>query len=138
MTLSSRNFGLVAAGGAVGAAARYEILHSFPVGEGTFPTTTLLVNVAGAFLLGLLIETVVKHERHTLWARPLLGIGVLGAFTTFSSLASETDLLVRDGRVVTAAAYVAASLVLGIVAAVAGLLVGGWRPVQPVPEEGES
>ncbi len=79
-----------------------------------------------------------KHERHTLWARPLLGIGVLGAFTTFSSLASETSLLLRDGHAATAAAYLAASLSLGIVAAFAGLLVGGWRPVQPVPEEGES
>ncbi len=138
MTPSARTLLLVAVGGAIGATARYALVEAFPVGAATFPTTTLLINVGGAFLLGLLVETIVEHERHTRWARPLLGIGALGAFTTFSTLASQTVLLVRDGRGATAVAYVAASIVLGVAAAASGLLAGGWRPTAPVPDEGES
>lgn len=138
VTPPARTLLLVAVGGAVGATSRYALVEAFPAGAAAFPTTTLLVNVGGAFLLGLLVETIVGHERHTHWARPLLGIGALGAFTTFSTLASQTVLLVRDGRGATAVAYVATTIVLGVAAAASGLLAGGWRPAAPVPDEGES
>ena len=138
MNASTRTVGLVAAGGAVGAGARYALVTQIPVRAGSFPTTTLLINVAGAFALGLLVETVVKHDRHAAWARPLLGIGLVGAFTTFSSMATEAVLLLRDAHAATAAAYLLATIALGIPSAAGGLLIGGWRPFQPVPDEGES
>ncbi|MCZ7535304.1 MAG: fluoride efflux transporter CrcB [Acidimicrobiia bacterium] len=128
----------MALGGSAGASARYWLSRELPVSAGTFPTTTLVVNVAGAFLLGLLVEIVAKHEERAAWARHLVGVGMLGAFTTFSTFSSEVVLLGRDGHTSTAIAYVAASAALGVAAAASGLLAGGWRPVWPVPDEGES
>ena len=138
MKRATRTIWLVAAGGATGTTARYELLLARPTHAGTFPTTTLFINLVGAFLLGALLEALAKNELRSQWARPLLGIGVLGAFTTFSSIASETALLVRGGRPLVGASYVAATLLLGVVAAAAGLIAGGWRPFQPVPDVGES
>ncbi len=70
MTPSGRALALVALGGAAGASGRYWVAQVSPVAAGTFPTSTLAVNLAGAFLLGLLVETVVRHDRHAAWARP--------------------------------------------------------------------
>lgn len=109
---------VVAAGGALGASARWLIADAAPVAAGTFPVTTLVVNVVGAFLLGALVAAVAGRGRW--WLRPLLGTGVLGGFTTFSTFAVETDRLLAGGEAITATAYVAASLVLGVFAALAG------------------
>ncbi len=128
---------LVAMGGAVGAAGRYELLQAFPVHPGRFPLTTAAINVVGAFLLGVLLEWLTRHRSLDHWARWLIGIGGLGAFTTFSALAVELALLARDGHVVLAVGYATASLVAGVAAALLGLVVAGWRR-PPVPSEGES
>jgi CrcB protein len=108
-----RTLGLVALGGALGTLARYwvgVVTHARP---GSFPWPTFLINVTGSLALGF----VVARLGHVRWARPLLGIGFLGGFTTFSTFAVETDLLVADGHVVVAVLYVATSVAGGVAAA---------------------
>jgi CrcB protein len=133
-----RRLGLVAGGGAAGALARYGLTKAFPVDPGHFPTTTLGINLAGAFLLGALLEALARRGLPEHWLRILVGVGVLGAFTTFSTLTDEIALLVRAGDTGMAAAYLAASLAGGLAAVVLGLAAAGWRGRPPVPDEGES
>ena len=133
-----RRLGLVMVGGAAGATARYGLTKAFPVDPGHFPATTLAINLAGAFLLGALLETLLRRGLPDHWSRMLVGVGVLGAFTTFSTLTDEIALLVRAGDTGTAAAYLSASLAGGLAAVVLGLVAAGWRGRPPVPDEGES
>jgi CrcB protein len=128
---------LVALGGALGAGARYELLQTFPVHPGRFPLTTGSINVGGAFLLGFLLEWLTRHRDLDHWARWLVGVGGLGAFTTFSAFSVELVLLARDGHGLLAFAYAGVSLVAGVAAVFVGLVAAGWRR-PPVPSEGES
>jgi len=128
---------LIALGGAVGAGARYELLQAFPVHPGRLPLTTGAINIGGALLLGYLLEWLIRHRDEDHWARLLVGVGVLGAFTTFSTFTVELALLARDGHAGLAVAYGLGSLVVGIAAVFTGLLAAGWRR-PPVPSEGES
>jgi CrcB protein len=128
---------LVALGGAGGAALRYQLGQWFPVAGGTFPTTTFAINVSGAFALGVLYAWLARHRPDDRWRRALVGIGFMGAFTTFSTLCTETVLLVRDDASGVALAYVVASLAAGVVAAVVGVRLGGAAPRAALPS-GES
>jgi CrcB protein len=118
----------VAAGGALGAAARYELATRFPTPAGSFPWVTFFINVSGSLLLGLLLTFVLERWPPTRYARPLLAIGVLGAYTTFSTFVVETDLLFRDGHVVVGAVYVVASIAAGCAAVYVGIIAGRSRP----------
>ena len=118
---------VVLAGGLLGTPARYAVAQALPARPGSWPTATFLVNVLGAFLLGLLLEALARAGDDTGRRRLLrlgLGTGFLGAFTTYSALAVESDLLVRADRPVLAAAYALVSAVSGLVAAGAGVAVG--------------
>lgn len=134
---TARDLMLVAAGGAFGSAGRYGLAQAFPVASATFPTTTLAVNLVGAFGLGLLLEHLLRHGRAEGWIRLVVGIGMLGSFTTFSTFTVEVAGLLRDGEATLAGGYVATSVAGGLVACLAGLTAGGWRR-GPVPDEGES
>jgi len=117
---------LVAAGGAVGTAARYGTALVLPP-LGAVPVATIAVNLVGAFLLGLLLAGLARRGPDTgrrLTLRLLLGTGVLGGFTTYSSLATETATLGAAGDVLTASVYGLASVLLGVLAAAAGIAVG--------------
>jgi len=138
LTPTRRALVLVSVGGALGALARYGLLRAFPVGAGTFPTTTFVINVVGAFVLTVLLEWLVRRGTPEHWLRVFVGIGVLGAFTTFSTFATELALLWRDHERSTAIAYAVASVVVGVLAVYLGLLVTGWRRATPLPDEGES
>lgn len=112
----------VALGGAVGAVAR----HGVNIGAGRllgpgFPAGTLAVNIAGSFLMGLLV--VVLAGRGNALA-PLLMTGALGGFTTFSAFSLDTVTLWQRGQGAVALAYVAASVGLSLAALLAGLAVG--------------
>ena len=135
--LAPRALALVAAGGAVGGLARYGLTRAFPVGSGTFPTTTFLVNVGGAFVLAVLLETLARRGAPDHWSRLIVGVGVLGAFTTFSTLATEIALLWRDHHRGLAVGYGVATVGAGIGAVLAGLWTAGRRR-GPAPAEAEA
>lgn len=135
--LSPRALLVVAVGGALGALGRYGIAEAFPVASGTFPTTTFLVNVGGAFALAFLLEVLQRRGAPEHWLRLLVGVGVLGAFTTFSAMATEIALLWRGGDGDIAVVYAATSVVAGVAAVFAGLVLAGFR-APPVPEEDEA
>lgn len=110
----------VALGGIVGALARYGLGRGFPTATGTFPTTTLAINVVGSLLLGLLVGITVRRPATPRLLRPAVGTGVIGGFTTFSTFVVDADRLISTGHVGTAVGYLAATLVGGTVAAAAG------------------
>ncbi|MEV0011004.1 CrcB family protein [Streptomyces sp. NPDC047973] len=105
----------VAAGGALGALARYGALVLRPDRDGGFPWTVFVVNVTGCALIGALMVLTVERGRVTNpLVRPFLGVGVLGGFTTFSTYATGVfDLLVRQ-EVAVALAYVVATTLAAI------------------------
>ena len=115
---------LVAAGGAAGSLARLGVELLLGSGDG-LPIGTLTVNLAGAFLLGVLIEMLAlrgSDAGRRRAARLVLGTGFLGGFTTYSALAVEADGLVRDGRIVLALTYVLATVLAGLLASLAGVV----------------
>src|SRR5438132_1567613 len=87
---------MVAIGGMAGASARYAVNRAIPTPAGGFPWATFWINVSGSFLLGLLLVLILERFRTSRLLRPLLGSGVLGAFTTMSTYQVETALLVKD------------------------------------------
>jgi CrcB protein len=107
---------LAAVGGALGALARWGLAEAVP-SSGGWPWATLLVNVTGCLLLGLLLGVVGSRTPEPAWVKPFLGVGVLGGYTTYSAFAVEVVELVEDGAVGVAAGYLLLS-VLGGVAAV--------------------
>lgn len=108
---------LVAVAGAAGALSRYGIGSA--VGERSFPWATLAINVSGSFLLGLVL-TLARQRGWSPEVTTPVAVGFLGAYTTFSTFAWEGLELGRADRVAVAAAYVAGSVVLGLLAAAAG------------------
>lgn len=112
----------IAAGGALGALLRYLISGwAQSLGSDRFPWGTLTVNVAGSFLLGVVMTTALTHVGGEAWGRHFLGIGLLGAFTTFSAFSYETVVLLQIGDWEAGAANVLLHLVLGFAALLAGL-----------------
>jgi CrcB protein len=129
---------LVAAGGFAGTLARYGLSQWEPTRSRAWPWGTFLANVVGAFVLGLLLEALARRGPDDGWRqrmRLLAGTGFCGAFTTYSTLAVETDLLLRDSRPALAAGYLAATVLLGLLATVGGLLAAGQvrGPAGPRP-----
>ena len=114
----------VAAGGALGAAARYAIAGLLPVLPGAFPWATFWTNTVGSFLLGLLLIVMIERLGPTTTLRPFVATGLLGAFTTYATFAVETDLLVRAGRPALAAVYAVGSVVAGLAAVWSGIVMG--------------
>lgn len=112
----------VALGGAIGSVARY--LAGIGVGKlmgAGFPWGTLLINIAGSFLIGVFIESFALRWDLPQAARVFLTIGICGGFTTFSTFSMETALMIERGELGPAAAYIVASVVVSILALFAGL-----------------
>ena len=121
-----RSLGLVALGGTIGTGVREALALSLPAAPGTLPVTIAVINVAGSFVLGLLLESLLRRgpdrgRRRDL--RLFVGTGVLGGFTTYSALAVDTGLLL-DGHPGTAVAYALGSVVVGALAAAGGIALG--------------
>jgi CrcB protein len=94
-----------------------------PHDPGRFPWSTLLTNVIGCFLIGVLMVLVIERWPQHRWVRPFFGTGILGGYTTFSTYAVDTRTLVAADRADLAAAYAIGTLALGLLAVVAGLRV---------------
>lgn len=120
----------VAVGGALGAPARYGISLAVHITPGTFPWGTFWTNISGSFALGLVLAFLLERFPPTRYLRPFVATGFLGAYTTYSTFAVETDLLVRNGHAAVATAYVAASLVGGFGAVWIGLSAGRAVPTR--------
>ncbi len=112
----------IAAGGAFGAVARHYVSFQVSMWFGRdFPWGTLAVNIAGSFILGALIEVMALVWSPGQEIRALLTVGMLGAFTTFSTFSLDTVLLIERGDTATAMGYVASSLLLSVGALFLGL-----------------
>ncbi len=94
-----------------------------PAADAHVPWHTFAVNVSGAFALGLLVALAARQGWPGWW-RPLLGVGLLGGYTTFSTFALESTELALRGMQLTSALYALGSVLLGMLAAWTGLLVG--------------
>jgi len=130
-----RELAAVFAGGALGALARAGLGEVFPAAPGSLPWATLFVNVVGCLALGaVLVLTAAGSAR-----RGLLGPGLCGGLTTFSTLQVELVVLLRDGDAALAAAYAALSVVAGLLAVDIGRRLAGGVPLlsgrSEAPEE---
>jgi CrcB protein len=117
----------VAMGGAIGSWLRYGVARLWtnvvgPVAASAFPWATLTVNAFGSAAMGLLVGWLARHDGGNETFRLLLGVGVLGGFTTFSSFALEFAVFVERGAIGLAALYVAISLAAGFAGLFGGLL----------------
>ena len=117
---------VVAAGGVLGSAARVAAGIALGWEPGAWPTATLLVNVAGAAVLGWFLARLGRAGAPW-WSLDFWAIGVLGSLTTFSALSLETVTLFEAGAVAAAAAYAVLSPVAGLLAAAAGSARGAAR-----------
>ncbi|HZU73953.1 MAG TPA: fluoride efflux transporter CrcB [Acidimicrobiales bacterium] len=118
----------IAAGGALGTLARYllaSVVHRSP---GSFPWATFWTNVTGSFVLGLVLVLILERFPPTRYLRAFIATGFCGAFTTFSTLAVETELLVRSGHAAVALTYAGVSLAAGLVAVWMGMVSGRLVP----------
>jgi CrcB protein len=112
----------VAAGGAIGAVGRYAVMSAMGGWTGMgFPWGTLTVNVVGSIAMGILVEVMALVWSPGPEVRALLVVGLLGAFTTFSTFSLDVYSLVERGALVPAAAYILASVVICVAGLYAGL-----------------
>lgn len=101
----------IAAGGVLGSEARYGVAVALPHDADGFPTSTLVVNVVGCVLIGVLMTVLLNLTSPHRLARPFLGVGVLGGFTTFSTFGVDTQRLLTVDAWPTAAVYVVLTVV---------------------------
>ncbi|QJR38222.1 fluoride efflux transporter CrcB [Gemmatimonas groenlandica] len=113
----------VAGGGAVGSVARYIVGVLLQRASTGFPVSTLVINVAGSFLIGLFARLFDAPD-HNPVLRVALTVGICGGFTTFSTFSAETLMLLQQGKAARAALYIGVSVTAGILATFAGLSVG--------------
>lgn len=117
---------VVAAGGALGAAARYGVLVWLPSPASTFPWSTFTINVSGCLFIGapmVLIGEVWSAHR---LLRPFLGTGVLGGYTTFSTYTVDAHVLLGGGHARLGLTYLGATLVCALAAVYLGVLLTRW------------
>ena len=119
---------LAALGGAFGALARWGVAEALPRPDGGWPWATLLVNLSGCLLMGVLLGVLAARDPEPVWARPFLAVGVLGGYTTYSAFAVEVVDLADAGAAALAAGYVLVSVLGGVLAVAVGA-----RAVRAVP-----
>jgi CrcB protein len=113
--------GVIAVGGSLGSLARWGLADAFPHPTDHLAWGTILANIAGSFLIGVLMVLVTERWPDRRLVRPFLGVGVLGGFTTFSTYELDTRDLLAAARPGLAAAYLFGTLALGLLAVIAGI-----------------
>jgi fluoride exporter len=126
-----------ALGGALGALARWGLAEALPHSPGSWPWATLLVNLVGCLLIGVLLAVLLARFPKSRWLRPFLAVGVLGGFTTYSTFAVDVVRLTGAGRGPLAVAYVVVSVLGGVLAVLVGLVTarGVLHAVDTLDEE---
>ncbi|MGN8550598.1 fluoride efflux transporter CrcB [Bradyrhizobium sp. 13971] len=113
----------VAIGGSLGSVARYLVAIGAGRLVGTeFPWGTLVINIVGSFLIGVLAEAFALSWNASQVTRVFLTVGICGGFTTFSTFSLDAIVLMQRGELWAAGAYIAASVALSILALFGGLL----------------
>jgi CrcB protein len=111
----------IVAGGFCGTLGRYEVALAWPSGRGRFPAAIFAINTSGALAIGFVLALIVTRLPRSRYLRPFAAVGVIGGWTTMSTLAVDTDLLVRDRAYGVAAVYLAATLLAGLAATILGM-----------------
>jgi CrcB protein len=111
----------IAAGGAAGACARYAVSLWLPPTPTGMPWGIFAVNVSGCFLIGVLMVLVTEVWARQRLARPFLGVGVLGGYTTFSTYVVDIQRLVDAGAVAMGLVYLGATVVAALAATSGGM-----------------
>lgn len=111
-------------GGVFGAVARYAVSLALPTTAGNFPWSTFAVNISGSVVLGFLLVMLAERFPRGRMTRAVVGTGMIGAYTTFSTFEVDAVNLLRAGRPATAAVYVVASIVAGLLGCWAGIAAG--------------
>jgi fluoride exporter len=125
--VSMRLLLLACTGGAIGAGLRYAIGHWFAErGLTQFPWATLIINVSGSMLMGIVAGTLIARTQVPPEVRIFLATGILGGYTTFSAFSLELWQLADRGALGAAAIYLAASVILSVAGLVAGLAAARW------------
>lgn len=125
---------LVATGGALGALARYQVgrlVANLAGPDNIFPWGTLSVNILGSLAMGVLVGWLARgttSEQAAESLRLLVGVGLLGGFTTFSAFSAEMVTLMHRGAALQALGYGATSIIAGMAAVIAGLIVAQSLP----------
>jgi fluoride exporter len=114
------NVVLVGVGGALGTLARYACSVTWPTAPYAFPTTILVVNLSGAFLIGMILTVLIRIGRAD-GPRLFSCVGVLGGWTTMSTAAVSADLLIAHGHALLGLGYLALSLLGGALATGLGI-----------------
>ena len=108
----------------MGAIARYGLNQLFLTQFGSSLLPTFLANVSGSFFLGLLTGVLYTHESLPIETRLFLSVGLLGSFTTFSTLSVATIQLLQRGDFYNAGLNIGLSIVIGLTAATLGIIIG--------------
>lgn len=130
----------VLVGGVIGTALRFGVMFLLPSDPNVVSWSTVAVNVVGSFVLGLLVAAVWSRAGVPAWVKVGVGTGILGSFTTFSAIAVNVTVASFAGQWLAAVLALVLSVVLGLLAAWAGIALGsrGTRPseVQPIADQG--
>lgn len=113
---------MVALGGAIGAVSRYVLMGRISHWLGlAFPYGTLIINISGSFLMGVLIASLARTSFATMELRAFLAVGVLGGYTTFSSFSLDVVTLFERGQLWPAFLYIISSVGFSLIAVFAGI-----------------
>jgi fluoride exporter len=122
--LSAATLASIFIGGALGTLCRWVLASHHAAGPGTFPWVTLLVNLSGSFAIGLLVPLTEQVSHRAPWVRPLVMVGFLGGWTTYSTLAVDAALLIENGAASTCLLYLVVTVAGGLALVVAGHAAG--------------
>ena len=116
---------VVGAGGALGAMARHGVSRVMLHWLGpNFPWGTITANIFGSFAMGMVIVWLARHEPQNAALRAFLTVGILGAFTTFSTFSLDVVTLYRDRTLMIVGAYLAASVIFSVAGLLGGMALG--------------